>query len=388
MTEAAIADHGLIGDLQTAALVSTDGSVDWFCCPRFDSPSVFGALLDDDRGGHFRIRPARGGYETKQMYFPDTAVLITRFITENGVGEVVDFMPPSGREATDNHRLVRMVRCVRGEMSFEVEVAPRFDYGRSPHRTRVTEHGAVFTTERSTLTLHAVREPDDERLAHVRVEEGDVKLSIDLKAGRRSWPRAGVGRRRAAAGDPGGRVPADVRRHRRVLALLARPLHLYRALARDAAALGHHVEADDLRPVRWAGGGADRRSARADRRGAQLGLPLHLGARCLVLHLRAAAARLHRGSRAVQPLAAGPGDRAGRGRGWPAEHHVPGRRLLGPQGGVVGALVRLPRLAPGPHRQRRLRPAPARHLRRGAGQHLLRRPARVAGRAPRLDGDP
>ena len=183
MTEAAIADHGLIGDLQTAALVSTDGSVDWFCCPRFDSPSVFGALLDDDRGGHFRIRPARGGYETKQMYFPDTAVLITRFITENGVGEVVDFMPPSGREATDNHRLVRMVRCVRGEMSFEVEVAPRFDYGRSPHRTDVTESGAVFTSTGLTLTLHAVREPDDERLAQVRVDEGDLRLSIDLTAG-------------------------------------------------------------------------------------------------------------------------------------------------------------------------------------------------------------
>ena len=183
MTEAAIADHGLIGDLQTAALVSTEGSVDWFCCPRFDSPSVFGALLDDVRGGHFRVRPVRGGYETKQMYFPDTAVLITRFITENGVGEVVDFMPPSGREATDSHRLVRMVRCVRGEMGFEVGVAPRFDYGRSPHRTQLTEHGAVFTTDALALTLHAVREPDDERLAQVRVEEGDVKLSIDLKAG-------------------------------------------------------------------------------------------------------------------------------------------------------------------------------------------------------------
>jgi len=183
MTEAAIADHGLIGDLQTAALVSTDGSVDWFCCPRFDSPSVFGALLDDDHGGHFRIRPARGSYEPKQMYFPDTAVLITRFITENGVGEVIDFMPPSGRDATDNHRLVRMVRCVRGEMSFEAEVAPRFDYGRSPHRTEVTESGAVFASQGLTLTLHAVREPDDERLAHVEVDEGDLRLSIDLKAG-------------------------------------------------------------------------------------------------------------------------------------------------------------------------------------------------------------
>jgi GH15 family glucan-1,4-alpha-glucosidase len=117
------------------------------------------------------------------MYFPDTAVLITRFITENGVGEVVDFMPPSGRVATDSHRLVRMVRCVRGEMSFEVEVAPRFDYGRSRHRTEVTEHGAVFSTDALTLTLHAVREPDDERLAHLSIDEGDLRVSIDLKAG-------------------------------------------------------------------------------------------------------------------------------------------------------------------------------------------------------------
>jgi GH15 family glucan-1,4-alpha-glucosidase len=67
MTEALIADRGSIGDVQTAAPISTDGSVDWFYCPRFDSPSVFGALLDDERGGHFRVRPARGGYDTKQM---------------------------------------------------------------------------------------------------------------------------------------------------------------------------------------------------------------------------------------------------------------------------------------------------------------------------------
>jgi GH15 family glucan-1,4-alpha-glucosidase len=183
MTEAAIADHGLIGDLQTAALISTDGSVDWFCCPRFDSPSVFGALLDDERGGHFRVRPTQGDYETKQMYFPDTAVLITRFITEAGVGEVVDFMPPSGQVATNRHQLVRMLRCVRGAMSLEIDIAPRFDYGRKPHRTLLSEHGAVFSTDALTLTVHAVREPDDARLAHVRVDEGDLRMSIDLTAG-------------------------------------------------------------------------------------------------------------------------------------------------------------------------------------------------------------
>ncbi|HLU55971.1 MAG TPA: glycoside hydrolase family 15 protein [Pseudonocardia sp.] len=182
MTEAAIADHGLIGDLQTAALVSTDGSVDWFCCPRFDSPSVFGALLDDERGGRFRIRPQRA-YESRQMYFPDTAILITRFITEAGMGEVVDFMPPAGAVATANHRMARMVRCIRGEITFEVDVAPRFDYGRRSHRLEVSETGAVFSTDALTLTLHPVREPGDERIAHVRVDERDLHVTIALTAG-------------------------------------------------------------------------------------------------------------------------------------------------------------------------------------------------------------
>jgi GH15 family glucan-1,4-alpha-glucosidase len=183
MTEAAIADHGLIGDLQTAALVSKDGSVDWFCCPRFDSPSVFGALLDDERGGHCRVRPAGQDYSSTQMYFPDSAVLITRFTTPNGLGEVVDFMPPAGQTATGNHRLVRMLRCVRGEMNFEIEIAPRFDYGRTAHRLNLTEQGATFSTDALTLTVHPVREPDDARLAQVRMDEGDMSVSLRLTAG-------------------------------------------------------------------------------------------------------------------------------------------------------------------------------------------------------------
>jgi GH15 family glucan-1,4-alpha-glucosidase len=183
MTETAIADHGLIGDLQTAALVSTDGTIDWFCCPRFDSPSVFGALLDEHRGGHLSTHPAGSTYEAKQMYYPDSAALITRFYTEDGVGEVVDFMPPLGRTVTDNHRLVRMMRCVRGRMTFDVEMAPRFDYGRATHHTEVTEHGVVFTSDDLTLTVHAVREPDDEHLAEARVVDGDVHLSVPLVAG-------------------------------------------------------------------------------------------------------------------------------------------------------------------------------------------------------------
>jgi GH15 family glucan-1,4-alpha-glucosidase len=183
MTETAIAEHALIGDLQTAALVTTDGSVDWLCLPRFDSPSVFGALLDDARGGHFSIHPAGIEYTTKQTYFPDTAVLVTRFFTEAGVGQVVDFMPPAGDTATDTHRLVRMVQCVRGRMTFDIDVAPRFDYGRHPHQIRVTDGGAVFTSNGSTLALHVVREPGDEQKARVTVEDDDLHASIDLEAG-------------------------------------------------------------------------------------------------------------------------------------------------------------------------------------------------------------
>lgn len=95
-----IADHGLIGDLRSVALVATDGTIDWYCAPRFDAPSVFAALLDAERGGCFELAatvPAR----TKQFYFPDTNVLITRYFTEDGVGEVQDFMPVSGESVEE-----------------------------------------------------------------------------------------------------------------------------------------------------------------------------------------------------------------------------------------------------------------------------------------------
>lgn len=181
-----IAEHGLIGDLQTAALVSTDGTVDWFCCPRFDSPSVFGSLLDARRGGYFRIAPRGRDHQVKQLYFPDTAVLITRFLTEDGVGEVVDLMPPTGTTVTADHRLVRVMRCVRGRIRLEAEVAPRFDYGRQEHETRLTEHGAVFATPDLTLTLHTARGSRDDRPARLELDDdGDVRIVYELEAGHR-----------------------------------------------------------------------------------------------------------------------------------------------------------------------------------------------------------
>ena len=131
MTETLIADHGLIGDLQTAALVTTDGSVDWFCSPRFDSPSIFGALLD--RGGHFRV--GRRGTYNQAAVLPGHGDPHHPFPHRGRGGRGRRLHARDDGVATDNHRLVRLVRCVRGRMSFEVEIAPRFDYGRAPHRT-------------------------------------------------------------------------------------------------------------------------------------------------------------------------------------------------------------------------------------------------------------
>jgi GH15 family glucan-1,4-alpha-glucosidase len=185
-----IEDHGLLGDLQTAALVCEDGTVDWLCLPRFDSPSVFASLLDAERGGRFRIAP-EGEHAVRQMYFPDTAVVITRFLSESGVGEVIDFMPViEGREATENHRLVRVMRTVRGEVRFVLECEPRFDYGRLPHELVVGQEGATFAAAGMELTLHS----------SVPLERrgDDVRAEVTLAAG----GVAGVVLESAAAGPP------------------------------------------------------------------------------------------------------------------------------------------------------------------------------------------
>src|SRR5215475_9589379 len=172
-----IAEHGLIGDLHTVALVGTDGTIDWYCCPRFDSPSVFGAILDADRGGRFRIAPERDGWSSKQLYLPDTNVLITRFLMPDGVGEVHDFMPPakSGGEA-HRHRIIRRVLAVRGSMRFIVDVAPRFDYARARHEVALTPHGALFRSPELELSL-STRSPLEV------VDDGGVCAHLTIRAG-------------------------------------------------------------------------------------------------------------------------------------------------------------------------------------------------------------
>ena len=152
-----IAEHGVVGDLRTVALVGTDGTIDWYCCPRFDSPSVFGAILDRKRGGYYRIAPTTREGQVKQLYFPDTNVLITRFLTPAGVGEVQDFMPVAPPGST-RQRLIRRVLVRARDDDVPVEVEPRFDYGRASHDTVVSRERARLPLARpDARALHGDR---------------------------------------------------------------------------------------------------------------------------------------------------------------------------------------------------------------------------------------
>ncbi|WNG53432.1 glycoside hydrolase family 15 protein [Archangium gephyra] len=152
----AIEDHGVIGDLRTVALVATDGTMDWLCFPHFDSPSVFAALLDPEKGGHFRIAPEVDGERVvhKQFYWPDSNVLVTRFYSPDGVGELIDFMPMGrGGHAGRVREVVRRIRVVRGELAFRMECLPAFNYGRDAHQVRMLHGGASFLSETLKMTL-------------------------------------------------------------------------------------------------------------------------------------------------------------------------------------------------------------------------------------------
>ena len=136
-----------------------DGSIDWLCMPRFDSPSVFAAILDDKKGGRFKISPSDGRVTYKQFYWPDTNVLITRFLSPDGVGEVTDFMPAVGLpKEKGTHRLIRRVNVVRGSMAFRLQCLPAFNYARDEHQTEITSDGASFHSSRQGLSL-ATRVP-------------------------------------------------------------------------------------------------------------------------------------------------------------------------------------------------------------------------------------
>lgn len=126
-----IDSYGIIGDLHSVALVGLDGSIDFMCYPEFDSPSIFARLLDHEKGGHFRLGPHLDDGRHRQIYLPDTNILLTRILSSEGVAEISDFMPvePMGPA----HNLIRRAKSIRGEIGYRMECAPAFDYGRAGH---------------------------------------------------------------------------------------------------------------------------------------------------------------------------------------------------------------------------------------------------------------
>ena len=149
-----IENYGIIGNMHTVALVGMDGSIDWFCDPHFDSPSVFAAILDDGKGGRYKISPIANGVTNKQMYWPETNVLVTRFLSLDGVGEVIDFMPVGLSEGEQgHHQLVRRVHVVRGAMTFRMECTPAFNYARDSHQTKITPDGVIFQSSNASLEI-------------------------------------------------------------------------------------------------------------------------------------------------------------------------------------------------------------------------------------------
>jgi GH15 family glucan-1,4-alpha-glucosidase len=193
-----IENYGIIGNMHTAALVGIDGSIDWFCFPYFDSPSVFAAILDDEKGGYFRIAPALEELNHKQLYWPETNVLITRFLSPDGVGEVIDYMPVGG-SVTGNgyHRLVRHVKVVRGQMPFRLECFPAFNYARDSHETKLTDKGACFYSTDLSLGLSTgihLKEEGGGIIAEFTLSEGQEEIlvlrEIDRGAGCGASPDA------------------------------------------------------------------------------------------------------------------------------------------------------------------------------------------------------
>lgn len=150
-----IEHYGVIGDMHSVALVGIDGSIDWCCLPYFDSPSLFAAILDEHKGGHFKIAATQAGTR-RQMYLPETNVLMTRFLGNESVGEVIDFMPITydvlGSTAR-THEIIRFARAVRGTVKFRLECFPAFDYAREPHTTFVNSKGAIFEAHRKRIAL-------------------------------------------------------------------------------------------------------------------------------------------------------------------------------------------------------------------------------------------
>jgi GH15 family glucan-1,4-alpha-glucosidase len=178
-----IEDYAMIGDMHTVALVGTDGSVDWLCVPNFDSPSVFGAILDDEKGGNFKIAPVDSDVTSKQFYWPETNVLVTRFLAPHGAAELTDFMPVGRAVSGDghHHQIIRRVTAVRGNLRFRMECRPAFNYARDSHEISISEQGAILSSPSLALGLASdtgLVEQDGAVTAEFELAEGESVVFV------------------------------------------------------------------------------------------------------------------------------------------------------------------------------------------------------------------
>lgn len=172
-----IESYAMIGDMHSVALVGTNASIDWLCLPRFDSPSVFAAILDDEKGGCFRIAPVESNVTYKQFYSPETNVLVTRFLASAGAAELTDFMPVGAAAAGDGRRqLIRSLCAVRGSTRFRLECRPAFNFARDAHQVTLSDSGALFASAslRLGLATHVpLRESAGGVVAEFTLHEGE-----------------------------------------------------------------------------------------------------------------------------------------------------------------------------------------------------------------------
>jgi GH15 family glucan-1,4-alpha-glucosidase len=176
----AIENYAAIGNMHSLALVGKEVSIDFFCYPEFDSPTIFAAMLDADRGGHFYIRPVFRGENIKQFYLPNTNVLITRFLSDEGIAELIDFMPVVQDDGVD--QIVRKVKAIYGEITFRMECFPRFDYARATHTVEYVEasHAVIFRPQNETIAPVLLRSSvpmeikDDGAFAEFRLKPGQT----------------------------------------------------------------------------------------------------------------------------------------------------------------------------------------------------------------------
>lgn len=171
-----IENYGVIGDLNTVALVGIDGSIDFMCFPFFDSPTIFAALLDHEKGGRFQVAPLHDNMTQKQLYMPDSNILLTRFLSSDGIAEVSDFMPI--RDKGHAHDLVRRVKTIRGEIRYRMVFDPRFDYGRAAHQVDQKPHYCIFKSEGPDQTTLRLRSQ-----VPVRIQNGMATAEFTLSSG-------------------------------------------------------------------------------------------------------------------------------------------------------------------------------------------------------------